>query len=479
MNLRLVIAIIFAWVALGKCDPNYQLTSSLPKSSTPQAAYPDWAHDHWVWLSSPVANQNSMLQLVKDYQKYDIPVGAVDLDSMWSTGVNNFKWDTNKYPNATWMIEQFHSMGIRVILWVTSMVDSDSDNYQYAYEHLYLLNDGELIKWWHGKGALFDYTNPNGLKWWHSQLQSVLDQGIDGWKCDGTDPFIYELVVPIGYAGIVSPRDYANMYYRDFLYYSRKTNPNALIMSRPVDSYGPIYWQFSPRDVVLSGWVGDQDPTFDGLQRALENYFHSAWDGYVNFGSDIGGYRTGPGVLGRTKELFIRWAQLGAFSPLMENGGNKEHRPWMFDDETLQIYRNFVKIHMSLKPYFLTVGSNALASNYSAITPMSKYTFVVTNWNYLLGPDVFVAPIVKNSTARSVEFPAGSDWADWWNSSLIYRGGSTAELTVPLASYPVFKRVGSLIPMNFPDTDLTVVSTPHIGMNVQTSIRFWNATSPM
>jgi hypothetical protein len=37
MNLRLVIAIIFAWVALGKCDPNYQLTSSLPKSSTPQA----------------------------------------------------------------------------------------------------------------------------------------------------------------------------------------------------------------------------------------------------------------------------------------------------------------------------------------------------------------------------------------------------------------------------------------------------------
>ena len=92
------------------------------------------------------------------------------------------------------------------------------------------------------------------------------------------------------------------------------------------------------------------------MQRALENYFHSAWDGYVNFGSDIGGYRTGPGVLGRTKELFIRWAQLGAFSPLMENGGNKEHRPWMFDDETLQIYRNFVNIHMALKPYFLTVG---------------------------------------------------------------------------------------------------------------------------
>lgn len=64
---------------------------------------------------------------------------------------------------------------------------------------------------------------------------------------------------------------------------------------------------------------------------------------YANFGSDIGGYRSGSGVLGRTKELLIRWAQLGAFSPLMENGGNKEHRPWEFDNtnQTLDIYTKY------------------------------------------------------------------------------------------------------------------------------------------
>ena len=61
--------------------------------------------------------------------------------------------------------------------------------------------------------------------------------------------------------------------------------------------------------------------------------------GYANFGSDIGGYRSGNGTLGRSKQLLIRWAQLGAFSPLMENGGNKEHRPWAFDEETLEIYK--------------------------------------------------------------------------------------------------------------------------------------------
>lgn len=72
---------------------------------------------------------------------------------------------------------------------------------------------------------------------------------------------------------------------------------------------------------------------------------HDTEIGYANFGSDIGGYRSGKDsgndTLGRTKELFIRWAQLGSFSPLMENGGNKEHRPWVFDttNETLNIYK--------------------------------------------------------------------------------------------------------------------------------------------
>ena len=71
--------------------------------------------------------------------------------------------------------------------------------------------------------------------------------------------------------------------------------------------------------------------------------------GYVNFGSDIGGYRSDSTGLGRTKELLIRWAQLGAFSPLMENGGNKEHRPWAFDNETLEIYKqlSYIKTYTS------------------------------------------------------------------------------------------------------------------------------------
>lgn len=54
--------------------------------------------------------------------------------------------------------------------------------------------------------------------------------------------------------------------------------------------------------------------------------FYSANQNFVNFGSDIGGYRTDDSPLGRPRDSFIRWTQLGALVPLMENGGNGEHR---------------------------------------------------------------------------------------------------------------------------------------------------------
>jgi Glycosyl hydrolases family 31 TIM-barrel domain len=119
------------------------------------------------------------------------------------------------------------------------------------------------------------------------------------------------------HSGEITYRDYANSYYRDFLYYSRTKNPEALIWARPVD----LFWSFAPHDTMFSGWVGDQDPTFDGLRNALINMLQSAHRNYLNFGSDTGGYRSGgPAPYGRSTELFTRWFQMSAFCPHFEVG---------------------------------------------------------------------------------------------------------------------------------------------------------------
>lgn len=117
-----------------------------------------------------------------------------------------------------------------------------------------------------------------------------------------------------------------------------------------------------------------QDPTFEGFQDAMTNIIYSAWYNYVNFGSDIGGYRSdGPAPLGRTQELFTRWFEAMAFMPLMENGGDNEHRPWKFDSNgttnTTDTYRLFVNAHYELVPYLYTTGTQAFEGNTSAISP--------------------------------------------------------------------------------------------------------------
>ncbi len=93
-------------------------------------------------------------------------------------------------------------------------------------------------------------------------MNKVLDMGIDGWKCDGTDPLIY-LLRPLPYSPAkkryITMSEYSNQYYGTFYNYTLTKNPKGLIMSRPVDSYqGLGFLNYSPKYVMFMGWVGDQ-----------------------------------------------------------------------------------------------------------------------------------------------------------------------------------------------------------------------------
>lgn len=224
---------------------------------------------------------------------------------------------------------------------------------------------------------------------------------------------------------------------------SSKLGTDRLIMSRPVDAKGPFYVRFSPKRVMISGWVGDEDDTFAGLEGTLRRYLQSAWRGYANFGSDIGGYRTPQKP--RLVDLFLRWTQLGAFSPLMENGGGGEHRPWLVDPsravEVTDIYRHFVDVHYALNAYLLSVGSAALENGTSSLHPLAPHNstledlvdeFNPPTYCYLLGDRILVAPVLANTTAATgtapsdVTFPTSGSWSYFFNTSLNYTGEDRA-----------------------------------------------------
>ena len=150
-------------------------------------------------------------------------------------------------------------------------------------------------------------------------MDRIIDMGIDGWKCDGSDPLVY-LLRPWPYAAAkkryITYHEYANQYYGTFYNYTLTKNPEGLIMSRPVDSLQSwAFMKYSPKYVMFMGWVGDQYNDVDGFKHAMINVIHSASNGYLNFGFDIGGYKT----RGKKSQkwLFLRWVQVGALVPFM------------------------------------------------------------------------------------------------------------------------------------------------------------------
>ena len=499
--------------------------------------YPLWAHFHWVWLHANEVNAKSTQELIDDYKSRGISVGATNIDSAWMTKFNNFEANTELFPNLEDFIKSMHDQNIRVIFWATSMINTDDPSYLFVKEKDWFIKDSyghsRPLHWWHGHGSLIDYWNPDAKNWWHKQLDKILLLGADGFKTDGTDPYLLEYELFGGaYAynnQSISYHDYASAYYEDFFDYTREIRGNSgLIMSRPVDCMLDKVvagcWPYSSQRVVLSGWVGDDDATFEGLRGCADKVIFSAWLGYIGYGCDIGGYRGSAAKSEPMKEVFIRSAQFNAFLPLMENGGNGEHRPWLIGctpmdndcdqstetAETLEIYSKFVLQHHRLAPLLLTKGNDALDNSnneyghHTLITPLalkpnsnelnnlfnmninndnnlekrhdwSKRPFAnPSSHNYLLADDILVAPIVTGLSFKDeydtskhsidIDFPEGNDWISWWypnNKDLIQKGGSNSKKIVPLNMIPVYVRKGALLGLA-----LTPDNLPELGKSM-------------
>jgi alpha-glucosidase (family GH31 glycosyl hydrolase) len=311
-----------------------------------------------------------------------------------------------------------------------------------------------IVKWWKPTPcSLIDWYNPEAVAWWKSLMDKALAYGIDGWKCDGSDFLLYDIqnfksyfYSPYLQGNIPSRNDYSERYYRIFHEYTRqKLGNDRVVMCRPIDNYGYPFGgnlvAFAPKDISYACWVGDQDSDFNGLKAALNNMYESYLYGYYSFGSDIGGYRTDEFYpqWGRSKTLFIRWAQVGAFSGLMENGGGGEHRPWMFDQQTNEIYKKLVIMRNKyLVGYLMENMSKSVAQNKSLMRFFNK-----TDYSFMLGDDIYVMPILSNNGTVTVNLPSGSNWVYLYDKTKVYEGGQSFTKTYSLEEFPVFIKQGT------------------------------------
>ena len=412
---------------------------------------PAWALKHMVWEDNG-NSRDSAEALVDGYLSRHIPVGAIIIDSPWSTAYNDFEWDTARYHNPRQMIDDFHARNVKVILWATGFVNVSSvdapvnphPDYDLVKRRGYTVSNGRHFRWWKGTGAHIDFTNPAARNWWHSRMDKVLDMGIDGWKVDQSASHIPDPVLTsIGYLSRDTFRKY---YYADFYDYTVSKNSSGVIMARGFSPSGTDLsdgLDVSPITKTPLVWNGDYTGSFSGLIEQMNDLYDSAGRGYGAPGVEIGGYDGAK----PTKNSLIRYAQFAAMTPLMENGGRNgglaEHLPWFWDTETVDIYRYFATLHNELGHYLFSLGVESSLHGGSIVRGASK-----TQSHHRLGEQIFVSILTSDTTIKTIELPAGARWIDYWNEESNHAGDSTFAYHAPLDRFPIFIKAGAIIPLD-------------------------------
>jgi alpha-glucosidase (family GH31 glycosyl hydrolase) len=157
-----------------------------------------------------------------------------------------------------------------------------------------------------------------------------------------------------------------------------------------------------------------------------------------------------------------------ALSVIMQVYEDGARLPWLYDDAAGEEYRAMAALHQALEPYNATLMTAAQTVGAPPIRPLplafpgDPGGAAAADSEYLLGPDLLVAPVLEaGATNRSVHLPPGR-WVHWW-SDTVYEGPSDATIGAPLGSPPLFARAGGLVPL-LPDGIDTLVEASAPGV---------------
>jgi alpha-D-xyloside xylohydrolase len=440
---------------------------------------PYWAFAPWI---SRDYHQNDA-QVKEDVDKtrlLGIPASVIMIDSPWSTAYNSYKFNPKQFEDAPAVVKYVHSNGYKLVLWHTPWINSNSnpphekgfegkipaksENYDEAAGNGFFVKalDGSpyVGSWWKGQGSLIDFTNPSAKRWWQDQVRQAISSGADGFKDDDAEGSF--VAGPVKFADGTDPRLMRNKY--AVLY----NNAMEELIQKDLKGNGILFCRSVTQGANGLGllWGGDNDSSFspeNGLPTVVTAGLGAGMSGMPLWTADLGGYNATPST--PDPVLFQRWTEYAAFSPAMEVVSEKNLGPWSYGDQALATFRKFAVLHMSLFPYRYAAVQEAAKTGMPimralALIYQNDARARTIKDEYLLGPDLLVAPVVDENTRRVVYLPEG-EWVDYWTGTHI-TGGKTIVADVPVDQIALYARAGAVIP-KLPEDVMTLVPQSESG----------------
>ena len=400
--------------------------------------------------------QQETLGVVDTLKRAGYPLDGIVLDLYWygkEQDMGRLAWEKKQWPNPGKMLSKLKKQGVNLIAISQPYVLRNGkalDNYNMLAREGMLLADStgqkpQEVTIWVGEGGMFDVSNPKTQSWLKDRYHSLSEMGITGWWGDLGEPEVHPETGL--HANGLPARLYHNKYGNDW---------SKIVADMQTENYPDTRFVTMMRGGTTGlqrysvfPWSTDVSRSWEGMQPQVTIMLNSGLSGLGYMGHDVGGFavdKDNP----EDPELYVRWLQLGLFSPMLRTHAQYNAEPYHYP-QYADIILPLIKERYRWLPYNYTIAYENAMLGYPLVRPLnfsegpgSAYDDI--DDEYLWGSEVLVAPVMhKGATSRSVTFPQGT-WIDYSDPTKHYAGGSTIEYDAPLDKLPLFVRAGAFIP---------------------------------
>lgn len=434
-----------------------------------QALPPRWAMGNFMSRFGYQSEEQTR-DIFNKMKKDQIPFDAVIFDLFWfgdsiKGTLGNLDWvNKTAWPDPKKMIADFKKEGVETILITEPYVLQSTPNYLPSKEYHATDSAGHpfvLTDFYFGHGGLIDMFRKDAQEWFWSKYKAQMENGVTGWWGDLGEPekhpaAMHHNLKDLGFNRLFAADEVHNIY---GYYWSKMVHthfkrdyPGRRLFHLNRSGYpgSQRYGSFP--------WSGDVSRTWSGLAAQLPLIQGTSLSGIPYIHSDAGGFAMGE----VDDELYIRWMQFAAFTPIFRPHGTAlgavdptvkdiPSEPAMWPEKTKALAKAVADLRYEWLPYNYTLAYKQARYGKLLVKPMfflneRDSNLYEATGQYLWGENVIVVPITEKGQHLKTFYVPEGEWVNVFTHQSFTGPQWVNDSNLTIEHIPVLAKSGSIIP---------------------------------
>ena len=367
---------------------------------------PLWSFGLWMGRDT-YESADEVREVAGRLRRERIPCDVVHVDTGWTERKfgADFKFSSARFPDPRSLCEELRDQGFRLSLWQFPYLHPEDPLHTEAIDKqlVVLSSNGEAPV----DDAVIDLTNDEAVRWYQDRLARVLRDGAAAFTSDFGEAAPFGGIYRTDPAGFDEHNLYPLRYSRAVAEVTRDVTGDSIQHARAA-------WAGSQRYPLH--FAGDGETSDGGMLGTLRGGLSLGLCGFSFWTHFIGGFPYPP-----DPDLYLRWLAFGALSSHARCHGSPPREPWAFGADFVDRFRRIVDVRYSLLPYLVRHARQACERGHPLMRPLFfEHPDDPGSWlvedEYLLGPDLLVAPLFESIRERLVYLPPGR-WLDFFDGT--------------------------------------------------------------